>query len=55
MKVGKPLFNFMKTDNEACCVTDCPLSAIQIEQGAGKKAIHPMLVLAKAYGLKVGK
>lgn len=55
MKVGKPLFNFMKADAEACCVTDCPLSAIQIEQGTGKKAVHPMLVLAKAYGLEVGK
>ena len=55
MKVGKPLFNFMKADQDACCVTDCPLSAIQIEQGTGKKAIHPILVLAKAYGLEVGK
>jgi len=55
MKVGKPLFNFMKADDEACCVTDCPLSAIQIEQGAGKKSVHPMLVMAKAYGLEVGK
>jgi len=55
MKVGKPLFNFMKADPDACCVTDCPLSAIQIEQGTGKKAIHPVLVLAKAYGLEVGK
>jgi len=54
MKVGKPLFNFMKADKDACCVTDCPLSAIQIEQGTGKKAIHPVLVLAKAYGLEVG-
>jgi len=55
MKVGRPLFNFMKADKDACCVTDCPLSAIQIEQGTGKKAIHPVLVLAKAYGLEVGK
>ncbi|MCZ6751114.1 MAG: anaerobic glycerol-3-phosphate dehydrogenase subunit C [Acidobacteria bacterium] len=54
MKVGKPLFNFMKADEEACCVTDCPLSALQIEQGAGKKAIHPIVVLAQAYGLEVG-
>ena len=55
MKVGQPLFNFMKADEEACCVTDCPLAAIQIEQGAGKKAIHPIVVLARAYGLEVRK
>jgi Fe-S oxidoreductase len=53
MKVGKPLFNFMKADPEACCTTDCPLSAIQIQQGTGKKPVHPILVLAKAYGLEV--
>ncbi|MGH9782675.1 MAG: anaerobic glycerol-3-phosphate dehydrogenase subunit C, partial [Terriglobia bacterium] len=52
MKVGKPLFNFMQADKDACCVTDCPLSAIQIEQGTGMKAIHPIHVLAKAYGLE---
>ena len=55
MKVGKPLFNFMKADADACSVTDCPLSAIQIQQGTGKKAIHPIVVLARAYGLEVGK
>ena len=54
MKVGKPLFNFMKADDQARCVTDCPLSAVQIEQGAGKKAIHPIVVLAQAYGLSAG-
>ena len=54
MKVGEPLFNFMKADDQARCVTDCPLSAVQIEQGAGKKAIHPVVVLAQAYGLSAG-
>ena len=55
MKVGKPVFNFMKADRDACSVSDCPLSAIQIEQGTGKKAIHPIVVLAQAYGLDIGK
>ena len=54
MKVGQPLFNFMKAD-AACCVTDCPLSAIQIQQGTSKKAIHPIVVLAQAYGLDLGR
>jgi Fe-S oxidoreductase len=55
MKVGKPLFNFMAADPEACCVTDCPLSAIQIEQGTGKKAINPVVALAEAYGIDYRK
>ena len=54
MKVGKPLFKFMQAE-DTCAVTDCPLSAVQIQQGAGKKAIHPIVVLAQAYGLNVGK
>jgi glycerol-3-phosphate dehydrogenase subunit C len=53
MKVGKPLFKFMQQDESACCSTDCPLSAIQIQQGTGKKPIHPIVVMAKAYGLNV--
>jgi glycerol-3-phosphate dehydrogenase subunit C len=56
MKVGQPLFNFMKAGGDNCaCTTDCPLSAIQIQQGTGKKPTHPIEVLAKAYGLEVGK
>jgi len=53
MKVGRPLFKFLKT--EACTVTDCPLSAIQVQQGTGKKPVHPIVVMARAYGLEVDK
>lgn len=51
MKVGEPLFKFMDEDKQACCVTDCPLSAVQIEQGTGRKAINPVVALAQAYGI----
>jgi Fe-S oxidoreductase len=54
MKVGKPLFKFLQAD-EACTVTDCPLSAVQAEQGTGKKPVHPIVVMARAYGLDAGK
>jgi len=54
MKVGKPLFKFMKTE-DACTATDCPLSAVQVQQGTGKKPVHPIVVMARAYGLDVGK
>jgi len=52
MKVGKPLFKFLKTEG-ACTVTDCPLSAIQVLQGTGKKPVHPIVVMARAYGLEI--
>lgn len=54
MKVGKPLFKFLKAD-DACTATDCPLSAVQVQQGTGKKPVHPIVVMARAYGLNVGK
>jgi len=50
MDVGKPLFKFMK-EKDCCTTTDCPLSAIQVEQATGKKPIHPIEVLARAYGV----
>ena len=37
-------------DSEAeVWVTECPLAAKQFEQHAGKKPMHPMTVLARAY------
>jgi glycerol-3-phosphate dehydrogenase subunit C len=52
MKVGKPLFKFMKAE-DVCTATDCPLSAIQVQQATGKKPVHPIEVLARAYGVDV--
>jgi Fe-S oxidoreductase len=31
--------------------TDCPLAALQIRQGTGRTARHPIRILAEAYGL----
>ena len=50
MKVGKPLFKFMNVP-DTCTATDCPLSAIQVQQATGQKPIHPIQVLYRAYGL----
>ncbi len=52
MKVGRALFKFMKSE-DSCTVTDCPLSALQIQQGTGQKAVHPIVVMARAYGLSL--
>jgi Fe-S oxidoreductase len=50
MKVGKKLFNRAK-EFEGILATECPLSALQIQHGTGKEAVHPMILLAKAYGI----
>jgi Fe-S oxidoreductase len=30
--------------------TDCPLAALRIEQGLGRRAVHPVVLLRRAYG-----
>jgi glycerol-3-phosphate dehydrogenase subunit C len=49
MKWGKKAFDGMRDAEAAVMATDCPLSAIQIEQATGTKPIHPIEVLARAY------
>ena len=54
MKVAKPLFDAIGGAGAPVTATDCPLAALQIEQGTGSKALHPVQVLAQAYGLDDG-
>ena len=50
-RIGKKAFDGLQADTEAEeWVTDCPLAAIQFEQHAGKKPLHPMSLLARSYG-----
>ena len=30
--------------------TDCPLAALRIEEGLGRRAVHPVVLLRRAYG-----
>ncbi len=48
MKVGKKAFQGMEK-GDGCLVTDCPLAAIHFEQALGKRPLHPLQVLARAY------
>ena len=49
-RIGKKAFDGMKQEKEAeVWATDCPLAAIQFQQHAGVKPMHPMSILAKAY------
>ncbi len=49
IKIGKKSFEGMQEAESEIWATDCPLAAIQFEQHAGVKPMHPMSVLAKAY------
>jgi Fe-S oxidoreductase len=48
-KVGRKAFGEMQDADSAVWVTDCPLAALQFQQHAGVKPMHPMSVLARAY------
>jgi Fe-S oxidoreductase len=48
-RIGQKAFDGMKAAEAETWCTDCPLAAIQFEQHAGRKPLHPMQVLARAY------
>jgi glycerol-3-phosphate dehydrogenase subunit C len=49
-RIGKKAFDGMQANPEAeTWVTDCPLAALQFEQHAGVKPLHPMSLLARGY------
>src|SRR5688572_4477797 len=52
LKVARPLFEDITHADAAIVATDCPLAGLQIEQGTGRKPVHPIQVLADAYGLE---
>jgi Fe-S oxidoreductase len=49
--IGKKAFDAMRETNAAVWATDCPLAAIQFQQHAGVKPMHPMSILSRAYRL----
>jgi Fe-S oxidoreductase len=49
VKVGQKAFDGMKAAGAEVWATDCPLAALQFQQHAGRKPLHPMSVLARAY------
>jgi Fe-S oxidoreductase len=51
LKVADPLFKEIGAARPDCVATDCPLAALQIMQGTGVAARHPIQILADAYGL----
>jgi glycerol-3-phosphate dehydrogenase subunit C len=53
MKLAEPLFKDIEAARPDRVATDCPLAALQINQGTGRTAEHPIRILASAYGLEV--
>lgn len=49
MLAGKKAFDGMQAAGDEVLATDCPLAAIQFQQAIGRRPIHPIQVLARAY------
>ncbi len=52
LKVASKLFREIETTPPDIVVSDCPLAALQIVQGTKRKPLHPIQVLARAYGIE---
>ena len=48
-RIGQKAFQGMQAAVAEVWATDCPLAALQFQQHAGKKPLHPMTLLARAY------
>jgi len=51
MKVARKMLSRLEEAGADHVATDCPLSALRIEEGMGRKAVHPVVLLRHAYGI----
>jgi glycerol-3-phosphate dehydrogenase subunit C len=51
-RVAKPLMEKVRESDAQLIAGDCQLANVAIEEGSGKRPIHPLQVLARAYGLE---
>jgi glycerol-3-phosphate dehydrogenase subunit C len=51
-RVARGLHRGVNESNAEIVATDCSLAGIQIQQGTGRETMHPIEVLAKAYGIE---
>lgn len=52
LKVADKLFRELEGEPFDLVVSDCPLAGLQIAQGTRRRPLHPIQVLARAYGLE---
>jgi Fe-S oxidoreductase len=50
MKVAEKMLSRLGDAEPDHIATDCPLSALRIEEGLGRKPVHPIVLLRHAYG-----
>ncbi|MFG0318802.1 MAG: heterodisulfide reductase-related iron-sulfur binding cluster, partial [Planctomycetota bacterium JB042] len=53
LEIARPLLEAVKEARPDRVATDCPLSALRILEGTGREPVHPIVLLAEAYGLSV--
>lgn len=51
MAVGAPLFNRVAEVAPDLVVSECSTCRMQLQQATGRQAVHPVVLLAEAYGL----
>lgn len=51
-RVARGLHRGVKESNADLVATDCSLAGLQITQGTGRDTVHPIEVLARAYGIE---
>jgi len=52
LKVGRKAFAAVENAEPDLAASDCPLSGLALTQSTGKKSVHPIQIIHKAYGLK---
>jgi glycerol-3-phosphate dehydrogenase subunit C len=52
-KVARGLHRGVNESGADQVATDCSLAGLQITQGTGRKTVHPIEVVAKAYGIEI--
>ncbi len=55
MQIGRPLFDELRHLEVRYGLTECGSCAIHLAQGSGKRTLHPVQVLHRAYGLPESK
>ena len=50
MKVASKMLGAIREAEPDHIATDCPLAALRIQEGTGRRAVHPIVLLHLAYG-----
>jgi glycerol-3-phosphate dehydrogenase subunit C len=51
MQIAAPMLARIRDSEPDHVATDCPLSALRIQEGLGRAAVHPVVLLRHAYGI----